>query len=163
MASFYGFGHMQIYNKFNCHENKIHAYLHSAVVIATRYGLDGPGIEFRCMVRISTPVQAGPGTHPASYTRGTWSYSGLKRSVRDVDHSSHLSQMLKCRTISLLPLWALVAYSRAIFTFTFYHLHKSCAEYAIPTHMYVVSFVIILTRLFLFFLILNTSGSHRYQ
>jgi hypothetical protein len=142
MTSFYRVSHMQIDDKVNCHENIIHAYLHSAVVIATRYGLDGPGIEFRCVARVSTRVQAGPGTHPASYTMGTGSYPGLKRSRCGVDHSSHLSPMLKFRTILLLHLWGLVACSRAIFTFTFYHLHKSCTHYAIPTHIYVVSFLL---------------------
>ena len=37
---------------------------------ATRYGLDGPGIEFRWGARFSSPVQTGPGTHPASCTAG---------------------------------------------------------------------------------------------
>jgi len=29
--------------------------------------------------RFSTPVQTGPGAHPASYTMGTRSFSGVKR------------------------------------------------------------------------------------
>jgi hypothetical protein len=37
----------------------------SSVGTATRYGLDGPGFEFRW----------GPGAHPASYTMGTESHS----------------------------------------------------------------------------------------
>ena len=43
----------------------------SSVGIATRYGLDGPGIESRLGTRYSAPVQTGPGTHPASYKTGT--------------------------------------------------------------------------------------------
>ena len=39
-----------------------------SVGIAICYGLDGPGIESRWGARFSTPVQTGPGTHPASYT-----------------------------------------------------------------------------------------------
>ena len=31
--------------------------------IATRYGLDGPGIESRWGARFSAPVQTGPGAH----------------------------------------------------------------------------------------------------
>ena len=45
----------------------------SSVGIATRYGLDGQGIESRWEARFSAPVQTGPGAHPASYTMGTGS------------------------------------------------------------------------------------------
>jgi hypothetical protein len=34
----------------------------------------------------STPVQTGPGDHPASYTMGTGSFPGVKRLERGVDH-----------------------------------------------------------------------------
>jgi hypothetical protein len=43
--------------------------------MATRYGLDGPGIESR-WEGFSAPVQTGPGAHPASYTMGTGSFRG---------------------------------------------------------------------------------------
>jgi hypothetical protein len=43
----------------------------SSVGIATRYGLDGPGIESWWGARFIAPVQTGPGAHPASYTMGT--------------------------------------------------------------------------------------------
>jgi hypothetical protein len=43
--------------------------------IATRYGLDGPGIESRWGERFSAPVQTGPGTHPESHTMGNGSLS----------------------------------------------------------------------------------------
>ena len=46
----------------------------SSVGIATRYGLDGTGIE--CWwggARFSAPVQTGPGALPAPYTMGTGS------------------------------------------------------------------------------------------
>ena len=36
--------------------------------------------------RLSTPVQTGLGAHPASYTSGTGSFAGVKRSGRGVDH-----------------------------------------------------------------------------
>ena len=38
----------------------------SSVGIATRYGLDGPGIESRWGGEIFLPVQTGIGAHPAS-------------------------------------------------------------------------------------------------
>jgi hypothetical protein len=40
----------------------------NAVGIATRYGLDRPGIESRWGARFSAHVQTGPGAHPASCT-----------------------------------------------------------------------------------------------
>jgi len=40
----------------------------SVVSIVTRHGLDGWGIEFQWGVRFSTPIQTGPGNHPAIYT-----------------------------------------------------------------------------------------------
>ena len=58
----------------------------SSVGIATRYGLDGPGIESRWGARFSAPVQTGPGAHPASCIMGTGSFPGVKRPVRGADH-----------------------------------------------------------------------------
>ena len=54
----------------------------AAVGIATRYGLDGPGIESRCGKRFSAPAQTGPVAHSASYTMGTGSLLGVKRPER---------------------------------------------------------------------------------
>jgi hypothetical protein len=50
----------------------------SSVAIATGYGLDGPGIEYRWEARFSAPVQTGLGAHPASYTVGTATFPGVK-------------------------------------------------------------------------------------
>ena len=50
----------------------------SSVGIATRDGLDGPGIESRREAKFSAPVQNGPGPHPASCTTGTGSFPGVK-------------------------------------------------------------------------------------
>ena len=47
----------------------------SSVGIATRYGLEGPGIESQWGARFSSPVQTGHVSHPASYTLGTGSLS----------------------------------------------------------------------------------------
>ena len=67
----------------------------NSVGIATRYGLDGPGIESRWRARFSAPVQTGPGVHPASYTIGTGSFLGVKRPGRGADHPPHLAPRLK--------------------------------------------------------------------
>ena len=47
----------------------------SSVGIATRYGLEGPGIEFRWGARFSVPVQTGPRIHPAFCTTDSGSLS----------------------------------------------------------------------------------------
>ena len=57
-----------------------------SVSTATRYGLDGPGIESRWRARFSKFVQTGPGAHPASYTMGTGSFPGVKWPRRGADH-----------------------------------------------------------------------------
>jgi hypothetical protein len=69
----------------------------SVVGIATRYELDGPGIESRWGARFSVPVQTGPGAYPASYTMGTGSLPGVKRSGRGVDHPPPSSAEVKER------------------------------------------------------------------
>jgi len=58
------------------------------IVVATRYGLDGPGVEFRGMARFSATVQTGPGDHPTSYTirtggkaGGEWRGQGKSRAI----------------------------------------------------------------------------------
>ena len=52
----------------------------SSVGIATRYGLDGPGIESRCGGRdFPHPSRPALGAHPASYTTCTGSFPGVKR------------------------------------------------------------------------------------
>jgi hypothetical protein len=43
-------------------------------------------IESRWGARFSAPVQTGPGAHPASCTKGTGSFLGVKRPGRGADH-----------------------------------------------------------------------------
>ena len=59
----------------------------SVASAATRYGLDGPGIESRWGggARFSAPFQTDPGAHPPSYTMVTSSFPGVKRPEHDVD------------------------------------------------------------------------------
>jgi hypothetical protein len=66
----------------------------NSVGIATRYGLDDPGIESRWGAKYSATVQTGPGSHPAACTMGTGFFPGVKRTVRVVDHSQHLARKL---------------------------------------------------------------------
>ena len=57
----------------------------------------------------SSPVQTGPGVHPASYTMGTESFPGVKRPGRDVDHPLHLALRLrKKQSYTFTPLLGLL-------------------------------------------------------
>jgi hypothetical protein len=61
-------------------------------------------------VRFSTPVQTGPGAHPASYTMGTGSFPGVKQPGRGVDHPPPSSTEIEVRVEVYLystsgPLW----------------------------------------------------------
>ena len=56
------------------------------VGIATRYRLDGPGIESRWRTGFSSRVHIGSETHPDSYKMGTGFFKEVKRPGRGVDH-----------------------------------------------------------------------------
>ena len=56
--------------------NVLCAVRSSSVGIATRYKLDGPGIESRWEARFFGPVQTGPGAHLATYTVVAWLFPG---------------------------------------------------------------------------------------
>ena len=80
----------------------------SSVGIATRYVLDGPGIESRWWTRLSAPVQTGPGAYLASYSTGTESLSpGVKRPGLGVDHPPSSSAEVKEKVELYLysPFW----------------------------------------------------------
>ena len=88
--------------------------------------------------RFSTPVQNGPGAHPASCTMCTESFSGVK-SGRGVTLSPQpllVPWSRKSRAIPLLPLWAarpvqsLSACTRVHFTFFYLCLKSVC-----PAHL----------------------------
>ena len=59
-------------------------------------------------VRFSTPVQTGPGVHPASCTMGTGSFLGVKsgRGVMLTPRPVLVPWSRKSRAIPLPPLWA---------------------------------------------------------
>jgi len=66
----------------------------SSVGISACYRLDGLGIVSwggGC----PTPIQTIPGAHPASYTVGTGSFSGVKQWGHGVDHPPPSSAMVK--------------------------------------------------------------------
>ena len=68
----------------------------SSVGIATRYGLDVPGIDSRWGVRFSATVQTCPGAHPASSTMDTGSFPGGKAAEAWHDHiPPHLARRVK--------------------------------------------------------------------
>jgi len=59
---------------------------YSSVGIATRYGLDGKGIQSQWGWDFPHLIQTGPDPHPASYTMGTGTVPGVNRMGRGVDH-----------------------------------------------------------------------------
>jgi len=83
------------FQKIFCNSPIICGSSESSVGIATRYGLDGPGIEVPVWARFSTHFQTGPGAHPASYAMCTSSFPGVKRPESGVDHPPHLAPRLK--------------------------------------------------------------------
>ena len=78
-----------------CSKNIIRSPAQLLVGTATRYGLDGPGIESRWGAKFSTPIHTSPGVHAAPYKIGTRSFPGVKRLGRDVDHHKPLAPRSK--------------------------------------------------------------------
>ena len=66
----------------------------SSVGIATCYGLEDLGIESRWSEIFRTRPDS-PWAHPASYTVGTGSFSGVKRLEPGVDHPPPYSAEVK--------------------------------------------------------------------
>ena len=98
----------------------------SSVRIATRYGLDGPGIESLWGARFSAPIQTGSEAHPASYTVGTGSFQGVKRPARGVHHPPVSSAEVKERVELYLyspsgPLWPVLGW---VIVFYIYHHNR---------------------------------------
>jgi hypothetical protein len=67
------------------------------VGIATRYGLDGPGIEPRWVTMFSTTVQICPGSPSLLCSGYRVSFPGTKWWCRDVNHPSYSSVKVKER------------------------------------------------------------------
>ena len=82
---------MTIFNKSNGSLSFIYFYVikivgrDSSVGIATRYGLDGPVIEFRWGRDFPHPPTQSPEVHPTSYVVGTESFQGVKWPERSVN------------------------------------------------------------------------------
>ena len=75
------------------------------------------------MERFSISVRTGPGSHPASYTKGNVSFSGVKRPGRGVDHPPPSSAEVKQRVDLYLyspygPWW--LVYGEIYLTITLY-------------------------------------------
>ena len=89
--------------------------------------------------RFYTPVQTGPGTHPASCTMGTRSFPGIKsgRSVTLTPHPCLVPWSRKGRTIHIFPngLYGLYRASVPVqgVHFTFTLLTYFCVNLYVPT------------------------------
>ena len=85
----------------------------SSVGKATRYGAGRSGDRIPVGTRFSELVQTSPEAHPASYTKGTRSFAGVKRQGRGVDHPPTSSAEVKERVELYLysasgPSWLVV-------------------------------------------------------
>ena len=67
----------------------------SSVGIATRYGLDGPGIESRWGARFSPPAQTGPVGPPSRLYNGYRVFLRGKAAGGGADTHPHLASRLK--------------------------------------------------------------------
>jgi hypothetical protein len=77
-----------VYSFLECGAQRLSRYSDS--IQAERFGVRTP-----VGTRFSATVQAGPGTHPVSCIMGTGSLTGVKRTVRDVDHPPLTAPRLK--------------------------------------------------------------------
>ena len=64
---------------------------------ATRYGAGRSGGRIPAGARLTAPVHTSSEAHPASYTKGTGSFLGVKRPGRGVDHPPPSSAEVKER------------------------------------------------------------------
>jgi hypothetical protein len=78
--------------RYFCGFNSVLVGRDNVVGLATRYELDGPGIESRWGPDFSHPSRPA---HPASYAMGTGSFPGVKRPRRGADHPPQLAPRLK--------------------------------------------------------------------
>jgi len=88
-----------------------------SVGTATRYGLDGPGIEPRWGGLIFRTPADRPRGPPSLLYNGYRVFTGVKRLGRDVDYPPHQAPRLKMSRGILLLLRPFVACSRVTFTF----------------------------------------------
>ena len=95
----------------------------SSVGIATRYGMEGTGIESRCGTGFSTLVQTSlVVAHLASYKMGRGSLPGVKRPGRGVDHPLSTSAEVKERVelylySSYRPSWPVLGRTLPLHTY----------------------------------------------
>jgi hypothetical protein len=92
----------------------------SSVGIATRYELNGPGIESQ-WARGTRPDR--PWGNPASNAMGIGSFPGVRRPGRGVDHSPHLAPRLKTEYsyTSIPPLGLRGLFWGELYLLTYYH------------------------------------------
>jgi hypothetical protein len=88
-------GHAEVGVEERCVDYASAVGQESSVGIATCYRLDGLGIESHWRARFDAPIQAGPGTHPTSYTLGTGSLAGGHSGWGVVLTTHHLALRLK--------------------------------------------------------------------
>ena len=91
----------------------------SLVGIATRYGLDGPGIQSRWWRDFPHPSTPALGPPSLLYSGYPVFFLGVKWPGCDVDRPLFLTPRWKSRAIHLLPIWVHTAHFRMKITFIF--------------------------------------------
>ena len=91
-----------------------------SVGIAIRYGLDGPGIEYRRWWIFYTYIQNDPRTHPPYCMRGTGPFPVVKRSRRGVDQPISSSTEVEERVELYLYSLSVSTWQGYSVNFTFY-------------------------------------------
>ena len=86
------------------------------VIIATRYGLDGPGIESWWGARFSAPV-LGPNQPPVKWVPGLFPGGWSGRGVAFTTHPNLRPRLKEQLSYTSYPLWAFMATSGVNFTF----------------------------------------------
>jgi len=102
----------------------VHGGHDSSVGIATRLGLNGPGIETRCGATFSVSDHTGPEAHPASYALGTEVFPGVKQPYLVTDFPSHLR-------MSLGIVWSFISVSPLC-------LYEHVMGWPLPSNIYFV-------------------------
>jgi hypothetical protein len=100
-----------------------------SVGTATRYGLDGPGIEPRWEAWFSAPVRTSRGVHPACYTMGTGSFLRVQRPGHGLDHLPPSSAKVKERVEIYLyspsaPSWPVLGWTLLIVVYVIKMFHQ---------------------------------------
>jgi hypothetical protein len=122
--------------------------------------------------RFFAPVQTGSEAHPASYTMGTGSLTGVKRPGRGVDHPPHLAPRLKevLRYTSTPSLGLGGMFFGKLYFYFFLFVRRSCLRSGMSRSVYLFISLLSITYRILSNILLSrlipyaeeVTGEHQY-